>query len=100
MADSTVSNRFKKASVALIGIGIFALHAALLYFSSTLFNILISTYIIAYAIFVLILVSKNKSCLDGLAFNWLLNLSIYTIFLQGILVLFALAMGFFKSSKS
>ena len=97
-ADTSVSNRFQKASVALIGIGIFALHAGVFYFSNILFNIMISLYIITYSILVIILIGRNKSCVERVSYDWLINLSIYTIFLQGFLVLFVLAMGLFRSN--
>lgn len=83
-----INSNIRIAVTGFFGIIIFLIHAALLYFNLWAFNVLVSLYIITYAVFILILTYKNKTSYNNISFNLLVNFSLYTIILQIFLLVF------------
>lgn len=65
---------------------IFCIHMFLLYKNSYLYNIFVSFYIIIFCVIIIIIISKKKDCISTFNYNVLINLSIYTVFLQLIII--------------
>lgn len=82
-----------KLALMLIGFGgaaIFAVHVLLLIKSQLYFNILMSVYIIAYSVIVVIVTNNYKSTYSNKDFSLITYSSFYSMFLQ----LFLIAMSF------
>jgi hypothetical protein len=90
--EKSVSSSFRNATLAVVGILVFGLHIGLFYVNQFYFNILVCTYVVIYAIIVLISVSKNRDCFTKGVFSVLINYSIYTLILQVFLVGFTIVM--------
>jgi hypothetical protein len=89
---SNINSNIKIALIGFLGIVLFLVHAALLYFNMGAFNALLCLYIIVYAIIVLIATGKNTGCYSKTSFNILVNFSLYTVILQ----IFVLGFVLFK----
>jgi len=83
-----INTNIKVALIGVVGIIIFIIHGALLYFNLGAFNVLVCLYIIVYAIIVLIITGKNTGCYQKKSFNILVNFSLYTVILQIFLLVF------------
>lgn len=90
--DKNLSTNLKVAGFALVGIVIFVLHIGIFFINQYMFSILISLYVLIYAILIFIVISKNTDCFSKSIFNLTINFSIYTIILQFMLIVFTLVM--------
>lgn len=91
-SDNTAKKNFQVATFAVIGIVVFILHILVFYFNHYAFNIMISAYVLSYAVMMIIIITKNTDCFSKSIFNVTINLSLYTIVLQVSLIIFTIIM--------
>lgn len=93
--DTTGKNlnaNLKVAGFAVLGIVIFVLHIVVFFVNQYMFNILVSLYVLIYAVLIFIIITKNTDCFSKSIFNITINFSIYTIILQLMLIILTLVM--------
>ncbi len=91
-SEKNLNANLKVAGFALLGIIIFVLHIGIFFINQYMFSIIISVYVLVYAILVFIVITKNTDCFSKSVFNLTVNFSIYTILLQIMLIVFTIFM--------
>lgn len=91
-SQKNLSNNLKVAGFALLGIVIFILHIGIFFVNQYMFSIIVSLYVLIYAILIFIVITKNTDCFTKSIFNLTVNFSIYTILLQIMLIIFTIVM--------
>lgn len=95
----TLSSKMNTAVYIFLGIIIFTIHVIILLYNTNLFNIIICLYVTAYAIIILIIAYKNKTCFETTGYNFVLNFSLYTIVLEILLMIFSIIMLAVKNNQ-
>jgi hypothetical protein len=100
MADTTdFFNQIKTIGVLVLGAVILGIHVVLFRLNQYMFTVIMCLYILGYTILVIVLMYKNKNCYVQSDFKLLLNMSVYTLFLELFLILLSLGFMFYKSSS-
>jgi uncharacterized membrane protein len=111
MAATTVSSetttvkpmsQIKNMGILLAGAIILAVHIMLLLWSQNIFNIFVCVYVLAFSIFITVVLYKNQSCFikSKNIYNILTYVSLYTILLEAVLLAATIFLTFYKSKAS
>lgn len=95
---SDLIDQTKNIGFIVLGAIILGIHVVIFRMSQYMFTVIMCIYIIAYSILVIVLMYKNKRAYDSSDFTILLNMSVYTIFLEVFLVL--LSIGYMMFSRN
>ena len=79
--------QLKTMLMLLLGALILGTHVLIFKLNQYMFTVIMCIYIIGYTILVIVFMYKNKSCYSTTDTNILLNMSIYTIFLEIFLII-------------
>ena len=90
-------DKVKNIGFIALGAIILAVHVAIFRLNNYMFTVIMCLYIIGYSILVIVLLYKNKNCYNQNDFDTLLNMSMYTVFLE--LFLIVMTFGFMLYAK-
>lgn len=80
-------DKVKNMGLLVLGAAILAIHVFIFRMNQYMFTVIMCLYIIAYSVLVIVLMYKNKNCYRQEDFDILLNMSLYTVFLEVFLAL-------------
>lgn len=99
MAISDINTQFKNIGMLVLGAVILAIHVLIFRLNQYMFTVIMCIYIIGYSVLTIVLVYKNKSCYGQTDYNILINMSIYTIFLELFLIMLSIGFMIYKSRR-
>lgn len=98
MSTSDLSSKIRYTGQLILGALILVVHVAIFSINQQLFTILICMYVTAYSILVITVFYKNRSSIDTMEMNLLVNLSFYTVFLEVFIIILTIAYMIYKKN--
>lgn len=82
-------DKVRNMGMLVLGAIILAVHVLIFRSNQHMFTVVMCLYIIGYSVLVIVLMYKNRGCYRQPDFDVLLNMSLYTVFLEVFLALLA-----------
>ena len=89
-------DRMKNISLLALGAVILAAHVLIFKLDQYFFTVIICLYIIGYTVLVMVLMYKNQRSFTPSDFSTLLNMSLYTLFLELFLIIMTLSFKYYR----
>lgn len=94
--DKSLNSKIWTAVFVFIGVIMLGLHVGLFFYNKDIFNIVVSAYIIAYAIIFLVYIQKKKQYQTNQEYNFLTYTSLFVLCLEIIILIISLVSYFNK----
>ncbi len=97
---SDLNSKVLNISLLFIGGVVFIIHFVLFYYNRYLFTAFVCLYIITYGILVAVYLYKKKECAQGKEFDVMVYFSMYTVALECMIFIMAIALLFIEKYRS
>ena len=99
---TSLRNRLINIGILFLGAATLALHVILYRYNMLLFNVCMSLYITGFAVFIVVVLSKNQSCFvtSPRTYSAISYLSLYTIALEVTMILIMLVVYMMNTMQS